>query len=71
MVEVDTKPLASQIPPELMHPERKAAVIEWLRGTHLPSRFKRAHLQAWGQMMLVDLTGDDYVLVVTPLARSY
>lgn len=55
--------LAEQIPPALMHAERKAAVIEWIRATSLPSRFKRRLLQDWGAAVGAELEGTDYVEV--------
>jgi len=55
--------LAEQIPRELLRPERKAAVIEWIRATSLPSRFKRRLLQDWGVFVGVELAGSDYEAV--------
>ena len=55
--------LAEQIPRELLHAERKAAVIEWIRATALPSRFKRRLLQDWGAALGVELAGADYEAV--------
>jgi hypothetical protein len=55
--------LADQIPVELLHAERKAAVIEWIRATSLPSRFKRRLLQDWGVAVGVELAGADYEAV--------
>lgn len=46
-----------------MHAERKAAVIEWIRATSLPSRFKRRLLQDWGAAVGAELEGTDYVEV--------
>jgi len=57
--------LAEQIPPALMHPERKAAVMEWIRATSLPSRFKRRLLQDWAAAVGVELEGTDYEAVTT------
>jgi hypothetical protein len=51
------------LPQELMQPWRKAAVIEWIRATSLPSRFRRKLLQEWGDRMSVPITGEDYVAV--------
>jgi len=55
-----------QIPKELMRPERKAAVLEWIRATSLPSRFRRKLLQEWGAAVGVELAGEDYVAVTEP-----
>jgi len=55
--------LAEQIPRELLHAERKGAVIEWIRATSLPSRFKRKLLQDWGAAVGVKLEGADYEAV--------
>lgn len=46
-----------------MRPERKAAVIEYIKGTSLPSRFRRKLLQDWGAAVGLDLTGADYEAV--------
>ena len=46
-----------------MRPERKQAVIEWIRATALPSRFKRKLLQDWGAAVGVELSGPDYEAV--------
>jgi hypothetical protein len=54
---------AEQIPVELRRPERKQAVIEWIRNTALPSRFKRKLLQDWGELVGVELEGGDYEAV--------
>ena len=51
------------LPAELMRPERKLAVIEWIRATALPSRFKRKLLQDWGATVGVELAGTDYEAV--------
>ncbi len=48
---------------ELLRPERKTAVIEWIRATSLPSRFKRRLLQDWGAAVGVELAGADYEAV--------
>jgi len=58
--------LAEQIPRELMQPWRKAAVIEWIRATSLPSRFQRKLLQEWGAAVGVELEGTDYEQVAEP-----
>jgi len=58
------KSLAEQIPKELLAPEKKAAVIEYIRATSLPSRFRRRLLQEWAQAVGVELTGADYEEVV-------
>jgi len=57
--------LADQIPLELLQPTRKAAAIEWIRATSLPSRFKRRLLQDWGAKVGVELAGADYEAVTT------
>ena len=51
------------IPVELMRAERKDAVIEFVRSTSLPSRFKRKLLQDWGERVGVELKGADYEAV--------
>jgi len=56
--------LAEQIPKELLAPEKKAAVIEYIRATSLPSRFRRRLLQEWAQAVGVELTGADYQKVL-------
>lgn len=55
-----------QIPPELLHPDRKASVIEWIRNTSLPSRYRRDLLQQWGTLVGVLLEGEDYIAVTEP-----
>jgi len=55
--------LADQIPVELLHAERKAAVLEWIRATAYPSRFKRRLLQDWSAAVGVELEGADYEAV--------
>lgn len=55
--------VADQIPSEFLHPDRKQGVIAWIRGTRLPSRFRRELLQAWGAAVKIDLTGEDYEAV--------
>jgi len=57
--------LAEQIPRELLSRDRKAAVIEWIRATSLPSRFKRRLLQDWGAAVGVELEGADYEQVTS------
>ncbi len=57
---------ASEIPIELMRPDAKYRVIEWIRGLGLPSRFARKLLQDWGAAVLVDLDATDYELVSKP-----
>jgi len=57
--------IADQLPRELMHAERKAAVIEWIRATSLPSRFKRRLLQDWAAAVGVELEGADYEAVTS------
>ncbi len=54
---------ADRIPSELMLSWRKEAVIEWIRDTHLPSRFRRKLLQDWGAEVGVELSGADYEAV--------
>lgn len=54
---------SGQIPVELLHADRKAAVIEWIRATSLPSRFRRKLLQDWGAAVGVELEGADYEAV--------
>jgi len=46
-----------------MRPERKPDVILYIRGTSLPSRFRRKLLQDWAAAVGVDLTGADYEAV--------
>jgi hypothetical protein len=60
---------AEQIPVELRRAERKAAVIEWIRNTALPSRFKRKLLQDWGELVGVELEGADYEAVTQGVQR--
>ena len=48
------------IPEALRRPERKQAVIEWIRATSLPRRFKRKLLQDWAEAVGVELEGKDY-----------
>jgi hypothetical protein len=48
-----------------MQPWQKGAVIEYIRATSLPSRFRRRLLQDWGQAVGVELTGADYEQVLT------
>ena len=55
--------LASDIPAELLRPDAKFRVIEWIRGQHLPSRVARKLLQDWGDALGVDLNATDYELV--------
>ncbi len=55
--------LSEQLPRELLRAERKAAVIEYIRGTSLPSRFKRRLLQDWAAAVGVELEGPDYEAV--------
>jgi len=55
--------LAEEIPRELLQASRKAAVIEWIRATALPSRFKRRLLQDWAAAVGVELEGADYEAV--------
>lgn len=57
---------APQIPIELMRPDAKFRVIEWIQGLKLPSRFARKLLQDWGEAVGVDLDGTAYELVSTP-----
>jgi hypothetical protein len=57
--------LVDQIPAELMRPERKTQVIEYIRATSLPSRFRRRLLQDWAQAVGVELQGADYQQVLT------
>ena len=52
------------IPEELMRPEAKAQVIEWLRASQLPARFRRRLLQEWAAKVLVALTPEDYKSVL-------
>ena len=56
--------LAEQIPKELLAPEKKAQVVEYIRATSLPSRFRRRLLQDWAQAVGVELTGADYQKVL-------
>ena len=56
--------LAEQIPKELLRPEKKAQVIEFIRATSLPSRFRRRLLQDWAAAVLVALEPADYEAVV-------
>ena len=55
--------LAEELPRELLQASRKAAVIEWIRATALPSRFKRRLLQDWSAAVGVELEGADYEAV--------
>jgi len=55
--------LAGEIPAQLLAPDRKQAVIEWVRDLHVPARFKRRLLQDWGAAVNVDLSGPDYEAV--------
>ena len=55
--------IADQLPRELLRAERKAATIEWIRATSLPSRFKRRLLQDWAAAVGVELEGKDYEAV--------
>jgi hypothetical protein len=57
--------LSDTFPPELLAPERKQAVIEWIGELHVPARFKRRLLQDWGAAVNVDLSGPDYEAVTT------
>jgi hypothetical protein len=61
--------LVDQIPVELMQPWQKAAVIEYIRATSLPSRFRRRLLQDWAQAVGVELQGADYEQVLTKEVR--
>jgi hypothetical protein len=40
---------AEVIPKELLAPSRKVQVIEYIRATALPSRFRRRLLQDWAE----------------------
>lgn len=53
-----------EIPEELMRPWKKAAVIEWIRNTGLPSRFRRKLLQEWGDAVSVPIVPEDYEAVL-------
>jgi hypothetical protein len=55
---------APSIPIELMRTDKKFAVIEFIKGLKLPSRFARTMLQDWGTAVGVDLNSTDYELVV-------
>lgn len=57
--------LADQIPLELMRPDKKLAVIDFIRGLGLPARIKRKMLQDWGDAVFADLNGTDYELVTS------
>lgn len=57
--------LADTLPEELKRPERKPSVIEYIRASSLPSRYKRKLLQEWGKAVGVELSGEDYA-AVTP-----
>ena len=57
--------LAEEIPRELRSKDRKAAVIEWIRATALPSRFKRRLLQDWAAAVGAELEGKDYEQVTS------
>ena len=54
---------APNLPIELLRPDAKYRVIEYIRGLGLPSRFARGMLQDWGTAVGVDLNGTDYDLV--------
>jgi hypothetical protein len=56
--------IAEVIPANLMRPDVKPQVIDWLRDTQLPSRFRRRLLQEWAEALGVELTGADYEAVV-------
>ena len=56
--------LAEQIPKELLAPDKKVQVIDYIRATSLPSRFRRRLLQDWAQAVGVELTGADYQKVL-------
>ena len=55
--------LAEQIPKELLAPEKKAQVIEYIRATSLPSRFRRRLLQDWAEAVGVKLEAEDFMAV--------
>lgn len=55
--------VADTIPPALLVASRKEAVIEFIRETALPSRFRRKLLQDWGEAVKVDLSAEDYAAV--------
>ncbi len=57
---------APELPIELMRPDAKYRVIEYIRGLKLPSRFARKLLQDWGAAVGVELNGTDYDLVSSP-----
>ena len=61
--------VADEIPPELMEAWRKPALIEWIRGTGLPARFKRKLLQDWGVAVGRELTAADYEAVTMGVTR--
>jgi len=46
-----------------MRPERKPDVILYIKGTSLPSRFRRRLLQDWAAAVGVELEGADYEAV--------
>lgn len=56
--------LAEQIPKELLAPDKKAQVIEYIRATSLPSRFRRRLLQDWAQAVGATVGPEDYAAVV-------
>lgn len=60
--------VADSLPPELLSPLRKAAVIEFIRDMRLPSRFRRKLLQDWSEAVGVDLSAADYE-AVTEVAK--
>ena len=55
--------LSDTLPAALMRPERKPDVILYIRGTSLPSRFRRKLLQDWSKAVGVELSGADYEAV--------
>jgi len=63
--------LADTIPAPLMRAERKADVITYIRGTSLPSRFRRKLLQDWAKAVGVELDGEDYVAVTDGWPGKY
>jgi len=52
--------VAEVIPAHLLRPERKAEVIEWIKATRVPYRFRRKLLQDWGERVGLTLTAADY-----------
>ena len=58
--------LQDTLPAPLMRPERKPDVITYIKGTSLPSRFRRKLLQDWAAAVGVDLSGADYEAVTEP-----